>query len=266
MVNSGPARIIVFTGGAELQGPVIDFIGRLESDDSLDLVAVLCQTDATGIRGVLMDLWRRRGLMAIPLSIQRLLRALARRLFRPRAASVRRRTLETVAPRVRYEPDIHSDRIIQRVREMQPDIGLAYGGPILRPMLFELPRLGTLGIHHGLTPDYRGKKTTFWAMYNGEPLVGVTIQRICAGLDRGDIILEAKLPVGKSPLPIVVQRLERMGLDLYLKAIHQVLDGTASGRPQTAGNRPLYRDPSATDVLQFWLRYLARVFNGTPRN
>ena len=56
-----PLKIVVFTGGAELQSAVLDFIERLESNESLDLVGVFCETDSPGPKGVLLDLWRRRG-------------------------------------------------------------------------------------------------------------------------------------------------------------------------------------------------------------
>ena len=68
------------------------------------------------------------------------------------------------------------------------------GAPILKPELFEIPAFGTLGIHHGRLPEYRGKKTTFWAIYNGDSTAGVTIQRINAGLDTGEIVCTGEVP------------------------------------------------------------------------
>jgi folate-dependent phosphoribosylglycinamide formyltransferase PurN len=255
-----PLKIVVFTGGAELQSAVVDFIERLESNESLDLVGVFCETDAPGAKGVLLDLWRRRGVLSLPLLLQRWLRIVARTIFQPRRVNARRRTRKLISPRLHYQPDLHSEVTLARIRALHPDLGLVYGGPILRSQLFELPRLGTLGIHHGMVPDYRGKKTTFWAMYNGEPSVGVIIQVIGSGLDKGDVVLDARMPVGRAPLPVVSARLEHLGLDLYMQAIEQVRTGTACYRPQGTGSGPLYRDPSAMDLLRFWARYLHRLF------
>jgi methionyl-tRNA formyltransferase len=125
--------------------------------------------------------------------------------------------------------------------------------------LFGIPAQGTLGIHHGRLPRYRGKKTTFWAMYHGEPTVGVAIQRIGTGLDRGELLREGELAVGRKPLPRVTRQLERLGLDLYLDALLAVRRGTARFRPQPAGDRPLYRDPSGADIARFWWRYFVRL-------
>jgi methionyl-tRNA formyltransferase len=149
---------------------------------------------------------------------------------------------------------------VEQIDGIDADLGLVYGGPILRPELFEKPRLGTLGIHHGLTPGYRGKKTTFWAMYNGEAHVGVTIQKIGSGLDRGEVVAETRLPVGKVPLPIISARLERRGIDLYMQAIQDVRRGRAIFRPQPEGPGVLYRDPSFIEIMRFWARYVVQVF------
>jgi folate-dependent phosphoribosylglycinamide formyltransferase PurN len=260
-----PWRVVVFTGGPELQPDVLDFIQRLEDIEDIEVVGVFCETGLQGFRGVVADLWRRRRLMAIPLLLQRWLRMIGRGIFQPRRSVFRRWTGALIAPRLQYATDLHSASLLARIRDLEPDLGLVYGGPIIRPELFELPRHGTLGIHHGLTPAYRGKKTTFWAMYNGEKSVGVTIQTIGRGLDRGDIVAEATIPVGRAPLPVVSARLQRLGLELYMHAIDEVRRGKAEYRPQSSGSGVLYRDPSAADVLRFWARYVSGLFSRRDR-
>lgn len=266
MVGPPPTRVIVFTGGPELQLPVVDFVRHLDSDENLELVGVFCETDKIGLRGVVADLVRRRGLLALPLLIQRCLRGLKRLVTEPARIGLRRRTCRALGPRLHYESNLHSAESLQQIRSLRPQLGLVYGGPILRPELFQQPSLGTLGIHHGMTPDYRGKKTTFWAMYNGESSVGVTIQSVSSGLDRGDVILDARLPIGRAPLCVVNRRLERLGLDLYVKAIEQVRTGIANPKPQAEGSGPLYTDPSSGDILIFWIRYLRRLFGTTRKS
>lgn len=259
MNDPAPLRVVVFTGGPELQPDVLDFIERLENHPEIQLVGLFCQTDVHGFRGVLRDLWNRRRLLALPLLLQRWLRNAKEAVLSPRRAATRRRTAREIADRLHFPPDLHDPNTLARICELDPDLGLVYGGPIIRHDLYGLPRLGTLGIHHGLTPNYRGKKTTFWAMYNGEEYVGVTIQRITADLDRGDVVMEGTIPVGRSPLPLVRERLKRLGLQLYLQAVLQVREGTATFRPQTAGSGHLYHDPTVSDIVRFWCRYVARL-------
>ena len=254
-----PLRVVVFTGGALLEDPCVDFIDRIDATPGLELVGVFCEARDVGRMGVVRDLWRRRKWLAPLLLLQRALRRVMGGVSAPRRAFGRRRTLRTLAPRIHFVPDLHADTVLAHIASLSPHVGAVYGGPILRPVLFALPALGTIGIHHGLLPRYRGKKTTFWALHNGEAEVGVAIQRIGAGLDRGDILRDASLPVGRKPLPVVTRRLERLGLDLYLAALGDMMHGEACFRPQPGASGPLFRDPSATEIARFWLRDLRRL-------
>jgi hypothetical protein len=112
------------------------------------------------------------------------------------------RRLGRAMRKVQTVPDIHAPDVLARVRALAPDIGVIYGAPVLRPELFEIPRLGTLGIHHGRVPDYRGKKTTFWEIYNGERVAGVTIQRVNKGIDTGEIVGAGKSRSATAGIPL----------------------------------------------------------------
>jgi methionyl-tRNA formyltransferase len=115
-----------------------------------------------------------------------------------------------------------------------------------------------LGIHHGKVPEYRGKKTTFWAMFNNEREVGVTIQRVSSGLDRGDVVRKGEVTTGSKSLSEVCRELEALGVDLFVEAILDVKRGTASYVPQEQSRGILYKDPSLADLLKFHWRHLTR--------
>jgi hypothetical protein len=265
MSTDARLRVVVFTGGAVLEDDCVEFIRRIHAHSELEVAGVFCETAAVGLAGVARDLLRRRGWLAPALLLQRALRRIGRALLAPRRALARRRALRELGDSLHFVPDLHAPAVLSRVRALRPDLGAAYGGPILRPALFGIPARGTLGIHHGRLPDYRGKKTTFWAMYHGEATVGVAIQRIGPGLDRGDVLRDAVLRVGRKPLPVVTRQLERAGLDLYLAALLDVWRGEAEFRPQPTGGGPLYRDPRASDIARFWARYLVRLIAPLPK-
>jgi folate-dependent phosphoribosylglycinamide formyltransferase PurN len=252
-------RVVVFTGGPGFDWEVSSFLERLESDPNIDLAGIFSQSPLLGVSGVVRDRWNRRGVLAIPLLIQLLCRSVYREITSPRVARRRRRMLLELRPRTHYVSNIHAREVIARVRDLEPRLGLVYGGPIIKPELFGIPLQGTLGIHHGKIPEYRGKKTTFWAMYNGEDEVGVTIQRIGDRLDGGDIVMQTLLPVAKQPLPRVKKQLEKAGIELYLRAIHAVRDGSVTYTAQPNEPIALYKDPGAADIIQFWYGYLLRL-------
>jgi hypothetical protein len=257
-----PSRVVVLTGGPVLDAQVLRFVSCIEDDPAIDLVGIVSQSPVRGMRGMVVDLWRRRGILTLPILLRNGLAAIITTLFRPTVTLERRRLSNAVQDRTHFFDDIHSKDALNHVRGLGPTLGLVYGGPIVRSELFSIPELGTLGIHHGKVPHYRGKKTTFWALYNGETEVGVIIQKISDRLDAGDIVRQSTLPVRNRPLPLVRQDLEHIGIDLYLDAIKDVFDGTAHYVPQPAGSRPLYKDPTTIELLRFWGRYFIKLFRG----
>lgn len=257
--KSSAIRVVVFTGGPGFDSEVSSFLERLESDPNIDLAGIFSQSPRLGVSGVVRDRWNRRGLLAIPLLIQLLCRSIYREIKSPTVARRRRRILRELQPRTHYVNNIHALDVIARVRDLEPRLGLVYGGPIIKPELFGIPLHGTLGIHHGKVPEYRGKKTTFWAMYNGEKEAGVTIQRIGTRLDGGDVVMQTLLPLAKRPLHRIKRQLENAGIDLYIRAIHSVREGSATYTAQPTEPITLYADPGAADIIRFWYRYLLRL-------
>ena len=122
------------------------------------------------------------------------------------------------------------------VRELGADLGIALGAPILKEALFALPRLGTINLHKGRLPHYRGMPAAFWELQRGEKSVGCSVHQVEAGLDTGAIIAEGSVPVDRfSTVGGVQIKLHRLGVDLMCDAAAQVLAGTATFTPQATG-------------------------------
>ena len=253
-----PIRAVVFGGGPLLERGIRKFICRLEEHPQINLLGVYCQSAEQNFKAVARDLWRRRRFLAVPLLLRQGLNAIGRYFAQPRFEIELSRKIARLADRIHFVPDIHADDVLNLVRSMSPDVGLVYGSPILKPALFEIPSLGTLGIHHGKVPEYRGKKTMFWAMYNGEKTAGVTIQKVNPGLDTGEVVQEGQVSIGRRSQRAVWKELEELGLDLYIQAIIEVKNGTANYRPQKGKKGKLYGDPKIKEILVFSWRQLMR--------
>ena len=68
---------------------------------------------------------------------------------------------------------------------------MAAYGQILPQSILDLPRFGCLNVHTSLLPRYRGAAPIQWAILNGDAETGVTIMKMDAGLDTGDILTQA---------------------------------------------------------------------------
>ncbi len=85
----------------------------------------------------------------------------------------------------------------QKIKKFNPDILIVFGTSIVKKNVFSIPRLGTLNIHPGINPKYKGAGS-FWAMKNKDfDNYGFTIHLVDEGIDTGDVVSSIKLPFEK---------------------------------------------------------------------
>jgi folate-dependent phosphoribosylglycinamide formyltransferase PurN len=248
----------MFGSGPELNPDAKLFLCKLDEQPEIDLLGAFCQAQSQSFGAMFLDLWKRRGLLSVPLCAMWLFNKAIRFVFHSREEIALRRKLKNIQERIQFVTDIHAGSVIEQVKSLEPDLGLIYGSPILKPELFEIPKLGTLGIHHGKVPEYRGNKTTFWMMYNGEEFAGVTIQKVNKGLDTGTVVKTGEVKAHRRAYQTVFRELEALGVELYIQAILEVKHGIAEFKPQTGIKGKLYRNPKLSDFIRFWGRQFKR--------
>jgi len=253
-----PIRVVMFGSGPELNPDAKHFLTKLEEHPEIELLGVFCQANSQSLGAVFTDLWKRRGILSLPLFATWLINKAIRFLLYPREELDLNRKLKGIGERIHFIPNIHAPQVLEQIKLLEPDLGLIYGSPILKPELFEIPKLGTLGIHHGKVPEYRGNKTTFWMMYNGEKYAGVTIQKVNKGLDTGTIVKTGEVNAYRRSYQTVFHELEALGIELYVQAILDVKHGVAKYKPQTGIKGKLYRNPKLGDFIRFWGRQFKR--------
>ena len=80
--------------------------------------------------------------------------------------------------------------------EIKPDIAFVMGCRVLiPPNVYQVPRLGTLGVHDSLLPEYRGFAPLNWAIVNGASHTGVTLFYLSELMDGGDIVASKKIAI-----------------------------------------------------------------------
>jgi folate-dependent phosphoribosylglycinamide formyltransferase PurN len=253
-----PIKVVMFGSGPYLTHDARQFLVRLENHPDIQFLAAICQSQSQTIQAIFKDLWKRRGILAFPLFLAWIAGGFKRNMFDRRREAALNEEMTALSDRIYFVTDIHAPEVLAQIEALKPDLGLIYGSPILKPKLFEIPAKGTLGIHHGKVPQYRGNKTMFWAIYNGEEAAGVTIQKVNAGLDTGSIVKEGEVRIGRRSRSAVWQELEALGLDLYIKAILDVKAGTAEYQAQTGPKGKLYRNPKPMDLINFLVKQMKR--------
>jgi folate-dependent phosphoribosylglycinamide formyltransferase PurN len=93
-------------------------------------------------------------------------------------------------PPVYRVDDINSDDAMSLLKnELRPDVCVLMVNVILKEKIFSIPPLGMLVFHPGLTPEYRGPHSAFWATYNRQFWgIGWSLLRVDAGIDTGTVL------------------------------------------------------------------------------
>ena len=120
------------------------------------------------------------------------------------------------------------------LQALNPDlIAVAAYGKILPVDILALPRLGCVNVHSSLLPKYRGAAPINWAILNGEDETGVTIMYMAEGMDTGDILTQAKTPIGlnENAAQLFV-RLADIGAGLLVETVAAREAGKVSPVPQ----------------------------------
>ncbi len=96
-------------------------------------------------------------------------------------------------------PDRPQTELAAAIAALQPEVALINTYfRILSPAVFTLPPCGTYNLHPSLLPAYRGPQPLYWAIRNGEPETGMSLQRIDAGIDTGPVFAQHRIPIGSS--------------------------------------------------------------------
>ncbi len=106
-------------------------------------------------------------------------------------------------------------------------------GLILPLWALAAPRMGCLNIHASLLPRWRGAAPVHRAIESGDSQTGVTIMQMDAGLDTGDMLLRASVPIGAhDTTDTLVEALAVLGGKLIVQALQAAAAGALCPLPQ----------------------------------
>jgi methionyl-tRNA formyltransferase len=129
---------------------------------------------------------------------------------------------------------------------------LASYGRILPDALLRVPALGALNVHPSLLPKYRGATPIQSAILNGDVETGVSIMVMDAGMDTGDLVLQAAVPIGNDETyGELHDRLARFGAELLAQALDLAQHGSlnrSAQRGEATVTRPLRREDLRVDL------------------
>ncbi|AEF85150.1 methionyl-tRNA formyltransferase [Treponema primitia ZAS-2] len=205
---------ILFAGSPGIAVPALEALARLCLDDRhFTLAGVLTNPDAP----------RGRASKAVPTDVG----DAAAALVEPFAAC------SLPAP-VILKPEKLDATAREAVAALQPDILVSFAyGRIFGPKFLALFPLGGINIHPSLLPKYRGATPIPAAILGRDTETGLSIQRLAAEMDAGDILAQERLPLtGRETTASLSETAAVLGAKLLIPVLQGLALDSLTGRRQ----------------------------------
>jgi len=171
----------LFFGTPSFAVPSLDALA-----DTTEVVGVVCQPDKPTGRGLVLS--------APPVKVQALERGL------------------TVVQPTKLRTGEFAEWV--KAQDVELALVVAYGRILPRAVL-DATAKGFVNVHASLLPKYRGAAPITWAVVSGETETGITLMLLDEGMDTGDTLDVARVPIGPDETAgEVSERLSTLGGEL----------------------------------------------------
>ena len=86
---------------------------------------------------------------------------------------------------------INTEESIAQLKNFDPELFIVAGySTILKQKVLDIPQLGTINLHAGRLPEYRGGSPLNWQLINGEEKAGISVILMDEGIDTGSVLAE----------------------------------------------------------------------------
>ena len=163
--------------------------------------------------------------------------------------------------------DVNHPKVVASLREFAPELTLLAGySPIVRQSFISLAPKGCLNLHGGKLPEYRGSSPMNWALINGEKEFTLSIIRVSAGVDTGDLLYERTFPIGIDDTIADLQKAaDEVFPEMVLEVIAQIQKGAVRARKQEESRAAYYPLRFPDDGLILWDLFTAEQIHNRIR-
>ncbi len=147
--------------------------------------------------------------------------------------------------------NLNSPEAASELGRLNVDLGIVLGTRVLKRSTFSVPRLGSINLHKGEVPQFRGMPPGFWELYDGASTAGTTVHFVDDSLDTGDIVGESSLEVHRNDTPTTLRRkLDISGTELLTKVVREIASGEITRKKQVG----LDLKPRTSPTREEWIR------------
>ena len=172
--------------------------------------------------------------------------------------------------------DVNSKEHLLEVLTINPDIAIVAGfSQLFNDKLINMPKFGTINLHAGPLPKYRGGSPLNWQIINGEKIIGLSIIQMNKGVDTGEVLCQSsfKLKISDSIFDVHKNAnllFSEMILDVLSKIKKKSLilleqdesKSTYWHQRSDLDGKIIWKDMNALQVYNF-IRALSKPYNGS---
>ena len=94
--------------------------------------------------------------------------------------------------------NVNSPETISILKSLKPNLFIIAGfSTIFKKDLIDIPKKGTINLHAGRLPKYRGGSPLNWQIINGEDKAGISIIKVDENIDTGPILAQSQINIEK---------------------------------------------------------------------
>ncbi|AJR07020.1 methionyl-tRNA formyltransferase [Photobacterium gaetbulicola] len=134
-----------------------------------------------------------------------------------------------------YQPEnFKSDEAKQQLADLDADIMVVVAYGLLLPQaVLDTPKLGCINVHGSILPRWRGAAPIQRSIWAGDKETGVTIMQMDIGLDTGDMLKIATLPIEPSDTSAsMYEKLAELGPVALVDCLADIAEGKAAPEKQ----------------------------------
>ena len=123
---------------------------------------------------------------------------------------------------------VREQEVIDALKQIEADVIVVVAfGQIIPAEILTMKKYGCINVHASLLPKYRGAAPIQWAVIDGEKESGVTTMQMDEGLDTGDMLLKAVVPLEADETGgSLFDKLSDTGAQLLLETLQGLENGT----------------------------------------
>ncbi|WP_318444781.1 methionyl-tRNA formyltransferase [Photobacterium leiognathi] len=172
-----------------------------------------------------------------------------------------------------YQPvSLRNEEAQQELAAIDADIMVVVAYGLLLPQeVLDTPHLGCINVHGSILPRWRGAAPIQRSIWAGDTETGVTIMQMDIGLDTGDMLKVATLPIEATDTSATMyEKLAELGPDALIDCLSDIADGTAVAVKQDDEQANYAKKLSKEEALIDWtmdaaaIERCVRAFNPWP--